>query len=263
MADIINPVGPGFLTSQTADPGLTGKLWRGIDRSVGAFDPMNGFFHVERGQGGVGAFTSSQIGSVGTALFIANPISGLGSVLELDCATNTDGNGIQVQYPGLGVNPKDGMIICWETMVQLKDIATTGPELFLGMATLGTGLITSDAYNMADWIGFASLGGAATTSVAFGVEDGSQDISATAAKTFTDGDVTTDGTAWTRLGFRWEVGTKLEAYVDGSKIDTSDVAESNAPDGAIVCSYVCQCGGSNIDSIMHVAYTAFGYTQIR
>ena len=111
--------------------------------------PMNGFFHVERGQGGVGAFTSSQIGAVGTALFIANPISGLGSVLELDCATNTDGNGIQVQYPGLGVNPKDGMIICWETMVQLKDIATTGPELFLGMATLGTGLITSDAYNMA------------------------------------------------------------------------------------------------------------------
>jgi len=262
MADIVNPIGPGFLTSQTADPGLTSKLWRGIDRSVGTVDPMTGFFHVERGQGGVGAFTSTQA-TTGTALFKASPTAGLASVLELDSDSTTDGQGIQVQYPGLGVYPKDGMIICWETMVQLKDIATTGPELFLGMATLGSGLITSDAYNMADWIGFASLGGAATTTVKFGVEDGSQDISATTAKTFTDGDVTTDGTAWTRLGFRWEVGTKLEAYVDGSMIDTSDVAESNAPDGAIVCSYVCQCGGANIDSIMLVAYTAFGYTQIR
>ena len=131
MADIINPIGPGFLTRQTADPGLTGKLWRGIDRSVGTVDPITGFFHVERGQGGVGAFTSTQA-TTGTALFIANPTTGLGSVLELDSNSTTNTQGIQVQYPGLGVNPKDGMIICWETMLQGKDIATA-PEFFAGL----------------------------------------------------------------------------------------------------------------------------------
>lgn len=262
MADIVNPIGPGFLTSQTADPGLTSKLWRGIDRSVGTVDPMTGFFHVERGQGGVGAFTSTQA-TTGTALFKASPTAGLASVLELDADSTTDGQGIQVQYPGLGVYPKDGMIICWESMVQVSDIATTGPELFLGLATLDTTIIASDAMSASDWIGFLELGGEATTVVNFGVEDGSQDVSATTAHTFVDGAVTTNGTAWVRLGFRWEVGTKLEAYVDGAMISTSDVAESNAPDGPIVCSYVCQCGGTGIDSIMLVAYTAFGYTQIR
>jgi hypothetical protein len=262
MADHASPVGPGFLTTQTADPGLTAKLWRGIDRSRGATDPLTGFFHVERGQSGVGAFTSTQA-TTGTALFVASPTTGIGSVLELDCNSNTDGQGIQVQYPGLGVYPKDGMVICWETMVQLSDIATTGPEFFAGLATLDPAIIASDAMDVSDWIGFLELGGAATTVVNFGVEDGSQDISATTAHTFVDGAVTTDGTAWVRLGFRWEVGTKLEAYVNGAEISTSDVAESNAPDGAIVCSYVCQCGGTNIDSIARVAYTAFGYSQIR
>jgi hypothetical protein len=262
MADHASPIGPSFLTSQTADPGLTPKLWRGIDRSRGTTDPINSFFHVERGQGGVGAFTSTQA-TTGTALYKASPTTGLGSVLELDADSNTDGQGIQVQYPGLGVTPKDGMIICWETMMQAKDIATTGPELFAGLATLDTTIIASDAMSAADWIGFIDLGGTTTATLKFGVEDGTQDVSAITAHTLVDGDVTTDGTAWFRVGFRWEVGTKLEAYVNGSLIDSSDVAESNAPDGAIVCSYVCQCGGSNIDSIALVAYTAFGYSQIR
>lgn len=260
MADIVNPIGPGFLTSQTADPGLTSKLWRGIDRSVGTVDPMTGFFHVERGQGGVGAFTSTQA-TAGTALFIASPTTGIGSVLELDCNSTTNTQGIQVQYPGLGVNPKDGMIICWETMLQGKDIATA-PEFFAGMATLDTTLIASGSMSASDWIGFLDTAGGATCVPKFGVEDGSQDISATTATTLVDGDVTTDGTAWVRLGFRWEVGTKLEAYVNGSMIDISDVAESNAPDGPIVCSYVCQSNGTT-DPIVLVAYTAFGYTQIR
>lgn len=257
MADHASPIGPGFLTSQTADPGLTAKLWRGIDRSRGAFDPINSFFHVERGQGGVGAFTSTQA-TAGTALYIASPTTGLGSVLELDCNSTTNTQGIQVQYPGLGVNPKDGMVICWETMLQAKDIATA-PEFFAGMATLDTTLIASGSISAADWIGFYDV---TDGTLNFGVEDGSQDISANVAHTLVDGDVTTDGTAWVRLGFRWEVGTKLEAYVNGALVNTDDVAESNAPDGAIVCSYVCQSNGTT-DPIVLVAYTAFGYSQIR
>lgn len=260
MADHASPVGPGFLTTQTADPGLTAKLWRGIDRSRGATDPMTGFFHVERGQSGVGAFTSTQA-TAGTALYIASPTTGLGSVLELDSNSTTNTQGIQVQFPGLGVNPKDGMVIGWETMIQLKDIATA-PEFFAGMATLDTTLIASGAISASDWIGYYDVAGGATCVPKFGVEDGSQDISATTAHTFVDGDVTTDGTAWARLGFRWEVGTKLEAYVNGSLIDASDVAESNAPDGPIVCSYVMQTNGT-VDPIALVAYTAFGYSQIR
>lgn len=260
MADHASPIGPNFLTSQTADPGLTPRLWRGIDRSRGATDPMNGFFHVERGQGGVGAFTSTQA-TAGTALFIANPTTGLGSVLELDSNSTTNAQGIQVQYPGLGVNPKDGMVICWETMMQGKDIATA-PEIFFGMCSLDTTIIASGAMSAADWIGFLDVAGGATCVPKFGVEDGSQDISATTAHTLVDGDVTTDGTAWFRAGFRWEVGTKLEAYINGTMLDTSDVAETNAPDGHIVCSYVLQSNGTT-DPIALVAYTAFGYSQIR
>jgi hypothetical protein len=255
MAEHASVIGPEFLSSQTSVQGLTPKIWLGIDRSRG-IDPFHSFFHVDHGQNGVGNFTSTQA-TAGTALWIASPVAGWGSVLELDCNSTTNTQGIQVQYPGLGVYPSDGMIISYESMLLFKDIGTnTGPEFFDGLATLDTTLIASGSISAADWIGLYSSDG--TPALKFGVEDGTQDISAVTAHTTIDGDVT--AASWFRWGFRWEVGTKIDVYVNGREIDSSDVAESNAPDGPIVCSSVCQSNGTT-DPIVLSAYRAFGYTR--
>jgi hypothetical protein len=189
----------------------------------------------------LGHYTSTQA-TTGTAIYIPSPTTGIGSVLELDSNSTTDTQGIQVQYPASASSQGwHGHLLGNDGSA--KDIATA-PEFFAGMSVLDrneTTIIASGAMSASDWIGFYDV---TDGTLSFGVEDGSQDISANTAHTLVDADVTTDGSAWVRLGFRWEVGTKLEAYVNGATVDISDVAESNAPDTAIACSYVCQSNGT-------------------
>lgn len=256
MAEFAAIVGPEILSSSTSVQGLTSKLWNGIDRSRGVIDPFYGGFFIDRGQAGTGAFTATQA-TAGTAAYIASPVAGWGPVLELDSGSSTNTQGINVQYTGIGVYPKDGQIIGWEAMLLFKDIGTnTGPEFFGGLATVDTTIIGSGAITAADWIGFYSADG--TPELYFGVEDGSQDISATAAHTTIDGDVT--AASWFRIGFRWVVGESLQYFVNGVATTPSDVLESNAPNGPMVLSYVCQSNGTT-DPIVLAAYTAFGFTR--
>lgn len=261
-------IGPEFVTDSTTTAGarlslasvakrqgLTGKAWRTFNIEQAKQDPSYGFFHLERFGEGVDAFTLTQAIS-GTALPIAGP-DGFGTLLELDSNSNTVGQGVQVQYKGMLVNPVAGMEIVFDVMCRARDLSTTGLQTFLGLSDVDTTIHASALPTTGDKIGFASI----TTNMILEFVQNASGVPAAATgtpHTWIDGDVTTDGTEWVRLAFRWIVDDHVEVYVKGVPF-ASDLAISTDPAAAVCPSFVCQVAATNIDSILELAYFAFGW----
>ena len=261
-------IGPEFVTDSTTTPGarltaaavakrqgLCGAVWKGFNIEQAMQDPGYGRFHMERFDAGVDAFTLTQA-TAGTAVPIAGP-DGFGSLLELDCNSNTVGQGVQIQYKGLLVNPVAGMEIMFSTMCRVRDISTTGLQTFLGWSDVDTTIHASAVPTTGDKLGFYSI----TTNkiLEFGMGASAVPTNATGTPhTWIDGDVTTDGTEWVNLDILWRVDEFVRPYVDGVPF-ASDVAIASDPAAAVCPSFVCQNAATNVDSILELAYFAVGW----
>lgn len=255
----VGKIGPEFVSgsarlssaAKALRRGVCGEAWRDFSFSDAQFDP--GYGRVYSGLN-LAEATGTQA-TAGTGAYIADTIAGGYSVLEVDCNSTTNGQGYQLQWKGEGVYAEEGMVVYMHWRVRTKDIAT-GPEFFAGLATIDTTLIASDAMSATNWIGFLSLSGG---TIKVGIDDGTEDLSDSAIHTMVDGDTTTDGTEIVDLDLRWEVGTKVEAWVNGVKADLTGIDIANEPDaGFIVPSVVCQTNGTT-DPIVHVLDRVIGY----
>lgn len=252
-------IGPEFVSgsgrlsaaARALRPGRGGEAWRDFNVDRARSDPSYGKFF-----GGLDlAEATGTQATAGTGAYIADTVPGLYSVLEVDCNSPTNGQGYQLQWKGQGVYPEEGMVVYQYYRLRFKDIAT-GPEFYAGLATIDTTLIASDAMSATNWVGFLSLTGG---TIKVGVDDGTEDLSDSAIHTMVDGDTTTDGTEIVDLDLRWEVGSKIEAWVNGVKADLTGIDLANEPDaGFIVPSVVCQSNGTT-DPIVHVLERAVGY----
>jgi hypothetical protein len=242
--------------------GLTGEIWKGLNKERALVDPGYGFFHLERWRSGSGATTATMgdplyatQATTGTCNLIAGP-DGFGSLLELDCNSTTAGQGIQVQARGLSVNPVAGMEISFEAMCRARDLSTTGVQHFIGLSDLETTIHASGVPTTGDKIGFASI----TNNLISEFVMNTSGVPAAATgtpHTWIDGDVTSDGTEWVKLGFLWRVDEFVRPFVQGVEF-SSDLAISTDPAAAVCPSFVCQANTS-IDPILEIAYYAFGY----
>jgi hypothetical protein len=235
--------------------GLTGQVWSGFNAQQALLDPGYGSFHLERFRSGVDAFTLTQA-TTGTAVPIAGP-DGFGALLELDAASNTVGQGVQIQYKGLLVNPVAGMEIMFETMARVRDISTTGIQHFLGLSDVDTTIHASALPTTGDKIGFASI----TTNLISEFVMNASGVPAAATgtpHTWVDADVTSDGSEWAHLAFKWKVDEYVRVFVNGAEFG-NDLAISTDPAAAVCPSFVAQVAATNVDSIMELAYFAFGY----
>lgn len=262
----VHKIGPEFVSSTgrlsaasiAKRQGLTGPAWRTFNVEQALEDPSYGRFHLERFDEGVDAFTLTQV-AAGTVVPIAGP-DGFGSLLELDCNSNTVGQGVQIQYKGLLVNPVAGMEIVFDVMARARDLSTTGFQHFLGLSDVDTTINANGSPPVpttGDKIGFASI----TTNLVAEFVSGASAVPTVATgtpHTWVDGDVTSDGTEWVNLAFRLKVGESLEVYVDGVKF-AHDLATTTHPAAAICPSFVCQNAATNIDSILELAYFAVGW----
>jgi hypothetical protein len=235
--------------------GLTAAIWKGLNFSEARSDPGYGYFNLNKWQAGIGQATATQA-TAGTAALIAGP-DGFGALLECDSGSNTVGQGINVQFKNELVNPIAGMEIMFEAMCRVRDISTTGLQHFIGLSDVDTTIHASALPTTGDKIGFASI----TTNLISEFVMNASGVPAAATgtpHTWIDGDVTTDGTEWVNLGFRWRVDEVVEPYVNGV-LFASDLAISTDPAVSVCPSFVCQVAATNVDSILEVAYYAFGY----
>lgn len=253
-------IGPEFVSgsdrlsaaAKALRPGRCGAAWRDFNVERARIDQTYGrFFDLKNDLANA---TGTQA-TAGTGAYIADTVAGGYSVLEVDCNSTTNGQGYQLQWKNAGVYPEEGMVHYAHLRLRFKDIAT-GPEFYGGLATIDTTLIASDAMSATNWVGFLSLSGG---TIKVGVDDGTEDLSDSAIHTMVDGDTTTDGTEIVDLDLRWEVGTKIEAWVNGVKADLTGIDLANEPDGGfIVPSVVCQTNGTT-DPIVHVVDFQVGY----
>jgi hypothetical protein len=235
--------------------GLTAEIWKGLNFNQAQQDPGYGYFNLNKWQAGIGAATATQA-TAGTAALIAGP-DGFGALLECDSNSNTVGQGINVQFKNELVNPVAGMEVSFEAMCRVRDISTTGLQHFIGLSDVDTTIHASALPTTGDKIGFASM----TTNLISEFVMNASGVPAAATgtpHTWIDGDVTSDGSEWVKLGFLWKVDEYVRPFVQGVEF-SSDLAISTDPAASVCPSFVCQVAATNVDSILEVAYYAFGY----
>lgn len=271
-------IGPEFVTDSTTTPGarlttadiysrqgLTGSVWRDLNIDVAKTNRNYGFFYQETWEDWGETLDNSPVrngkalltqATAGTAAVISGP-AGFPAILELDCASSTDNQGANLMFDNIRIVPDDNMVIYFEAMLRAKDIAT-GPQFYAGLAVpTSTAVITSGALaTNIDRIGFSSVTDNGV--VLLTACDGANADASGTVHTLVDGDTTTTGAEWVKLGFRWEYAVGVECYVNGSKKDVSALAITAEPDGVVSPAFVCQSAGTT-DPIVHVASFAVGF----
>lgn len=187
--------------------------------------------------------------TAGTAALIDQP----GGICDLDCASGTATQGVQIQYAssvGERFLPKAGEQIAFECRLAVSDLTagTSGPEFFAGLSVIDTSIIDSSAVSAAQYVGFSSI-----------TDDGVL-LSATYDGTLASGTGTSLATSaagianatWLKLGFVIDSTDEVRFYVNGVLVDTET---SNIPDTAgtdeMTVSFVCQSDGT-VDPIVHL-----------
>ena len=171
-----------------------------------------------------------------------------GGVLELDCASGTSGQGIQIQYGGATgaasfVASADSKIY-FEARIKVTDISTGIMEVFVGLSEVDTTIIDSGANSSANHIGFELVDD--NLEIDFHSESGGSRSSSANVASIADG-------TYVKLGFLVEGVSKVTPYVNGI---AKTAISTNIPTAALTPSLVCQSGGSSVDPIMSVDWVA-------
>ena len=248
-------------TQANSVPRLTGELWRDFDFDLATSSPYYGWYSLDSWKQGpkaiaatsvVSAPYATTIATAGTTAQIAGP-SGFGALWEVDSASSTSTQGMNVQFVGEGAYLGTGQTMYFECMLRAHDIAT-GPEFFLGVSGINTAIITSSAVpgTTNHWQGFYIIDDG--VGVSWAARNGSSTTTyASDVHAFIDADVTSDGTEWVRLGFRWVKGVSCDIFVNDTKTSVGVTTEP----AAFVCpSVVCQSSGTTAP-LLRFAHTAW------
>ena len=188
--------------------------------------------------------------------FILDDVAG--GVALADCDSTTVVQGINVQLDNLtgsSFTPANNTKIWFEARIKAADIAT-GPEFFLGLSNHDVAIIDTSLNASNNHIGWESISDDGV--LLFHAENaGTRNAALASPHTLVDGDVTTDGTEWVKLGF---VVTDLDAtgtadllvehFVDNVKQSTT-ITNVDIPIVGLKPSLVCQSDGVT-DSIIHI-----------
>ncbi len=234
-----------FSDSDGEGRGRSNNLWHGCPRLEIKDDFVRGVLIEDDFTEDLLAerYLTTQAGSSGTfALDDA-----IGGVALLDCASSTVTQGANVQTAGATgsfITPKADSVIWFETRLKVVDVASAGPEFFVGLSEYDTSIIAGSANTSANHIGFGSI---TDNMILLGNSE-----NASAAHTGVTTNTLVDGT-WVKLGFKVTGIDKVEWYVDGAKIATTgiNVATANIPIVGMKPSFVCQSDGT-ADPITHI-----------
>lgn len=158
-----------------------------------------------------------------------------GGVALADCNSATATQGINVQLNstvGAAFFTQAAGKLWFEARVKVADIAT-GPEFFCGLSEIDTTVIAASANSSANHIGFESVSDDGV--LLFHAEvAGSRTSSTATIHTLVDDE-------YVRLGFKVVDRTRIEVWVNGSKVDT---LTAGFPLVGLVPTLVCQSGGT-------------------
>ena len=169
-----------------------------------------------------------------------------GGVLELDSASSTQHQGIQIQYGGAtgaaAFVPNASAKIYFEARIKLDDIGSTTVQAFVGLSDVDTGIIASGANASDNHIGFEMIN---STALDLKSEKGGSRSASGSAGTLVDG-------TYVKVGFIVDGVSKITPYVNGK---AGTAITTDIPVVALTPSFVCQSAGTT-DPIMSVDWVA-------
>ena len=202
-----------------------------LDEQWQSYDPeaTNGDYVLTQATAGTGAISTAASG-----------------VLELDCNSTTQGQGVQIQRVKSAFLPAANKHIWFECKLKVVDTYDK-VQLFAGLSEIDTSLIASGANSSANHIGWeiATAGAGALT---FAGEKAGARGTATSTSIAED--------TYIRLGFHVNGVTSIQQYINGVATG-SEIATANIPVVALYPSFVCQTDDTN-DPILHLqSYRVF------
>lgn len=196
-----------------------------LDEQWQSYDPeaTNGDYVLTQATAGTGAISTAAPG-----------------VLELDCNSTTQGQGVTLQRVKSAFIPAAGKHIWFECKLKVVDTFDK-VQLFAGLSEIDTSLIAAGANSSANHIGWeiATLGAGALT---FAGEKAGARGTATS--------VSIAEATYIRLGFYVNGVTSIQQYINGVATG-SPLATANVPIVALYPSFVCQTDDTN-DPILHL-----------
>lgn len=199
-----------------------------LDECWQSYDPeaTNGDYVLTQATAGTGAISTAAPG-----------------VLELDCNSTTQGQGVQLQRVKSAFVPAAGKHIWFECRFKIVDTYDK-VQLFAGLAEIDTSIIAAGAISTANHVGALIVSSGAGVATLAGNK-------ATAATTKTLMTIAED--TYVNFGMYFDGVTSVTPYVNGVALGSSSVlATANIPIVALYPSFVCQTDGTN-DPIMHIA----------
>lgn len=174
----------------------------------------------------------------------ADVIDGAGGLLQLDAASTTADQGVQVQRKIETFLPAAGKDILFECRLKVTDTIDKA-QIFAGLSVLDTSMFASGVPSMSDYIGFvcdatdqAASGGGLYLEL--NSTAGSEEKSSSIVKTLVED-------TYVRLGFHLSSNTGVTPYVDG--VAGTRIAITDCPATALAVSFACLSEGTN-DPIM-------------
>jgi hypothetical protein len=195
------------------------------------FDDFSGFDAVE-------GYTATQL-SAGTCDVLGS--LGAGGILEIDCNSTTQGQGMNIQRNLVTFLPAAGKDIFFEARFKVKD-NISACQVFAGLSVIDTTIIASNAQSSANHIGIQCIDDA-QGDVTLSTKDGS--TTATAADVFR-----LEEDTYLTAGFVVVGTSSIQAIRNG--ISVGDEITTNIPTTGMAVSFVCQSGGSSKDPILEL-----------
>lgn len=235
---------PGSRRISFYDPelssGHSSGLWATCPILEYLFDPTIGILLDEQWQSydpeaTNGDYVLTQATAGTAAISTAAP-----GVLELDCNSTTQGQGVQLQRVKSAFIPAAGKHIWGEFKFKVVDTFDK-VQLFAGLSEIDTTLIAAGANSSANHIGWeVATAGAGVVTFA------GEKAGARGTKT---GPTLAEDT-YVKLGFYVDGVTSIQQYVNGVATGTT-IGTANVPIVALYPSFVCQTDDTN-DPILHL-----------
>lgn len=224
----------------TLSTGYSANLWKTCPLLEYMHDPMIGVYLNESWQSynptaTTGDYVLTQATAGTAAISTAAP-----GVLELDCNSTTQGQGVTLQRAKSAFVPAASKHIWAEFKLKVVDTYDK-VQLFAGLSEIDTTLIASGANSSANHIGWeiATAGAGALT---FAGEKAGARGTATSTSIAEDTYIT--------LGFYVDGVTSIQQYINGVATGSA-LATANIPVVALYPSFVCQTDDTN-DPILHL-----------
>lgn len=224
----------------TLSTDYTSNLWKSCPLLEYWFDPSIGVFLDEQWQSYDPEATNGEYvltqATAGTAA-ISTAASG---VLELDCNSTTQGQGVQIQRVKSAFVPAANKHIWFECKLKVVDTYNK-VQLFAGLSEIDTSIIASGANSSANHIGW-EIPTAGAGALTFAGEKAGARGTATSTSIAED--------TYIKLGFYVNGVTSIQQYINGVATG-SEIATANVPVVALYPSFTCQTDDTN-DPILHL-----------